>query len=124
MIFNGLVSEKNYLDQRNKCFYVLWLNSSTPNGLGHYEQRWGIGTRTDTIYSNLNISVINRIFPKFQGILIDGKISEVVIHENYNVNEWWFYQDIEFVGFNRFEDTYKLYKDSLNKSKQKFKNDN
>lgn len=118
-----LYDDKLFYSDDDKCFYFLWLNRTLEDKFGRFEFKWEIGKSTDTIYSNLDKKVIAKIFPKFKGIVIDGKITEIKIYRNYDVSEWLFYQDIEFVGFDRYEDIYKIYKDSLTKSKQKFKNE-
>ncbi len=95
------------------CYYILWINRyklrysdviDINDTTKYYPQVWEIGKTTDKIYTNINKSIINKLFPKFKGVCVDGKINEIKIKHNYAVNDQRFYKDIEFHGFNRLYD--------------------
>jgi hypothetical protein len=102
----------------SKCFYIFWLNNrheDTTIKLSRkiYIRDWGIGVHTDSIYTNIEREEIYRLFPEFKGKVIDGEISEIVVNDEFSITDHWFYKEIEFVGFNRFRDDYRIFKDSL-----------
>jgi hypothetical protein len=113
LIGKGVIDEDQFSKFSDKCFYIFWLNRSIEDKLHHFYKEWGIGHWTDTIYTNIDEKMIKDIYPEFNGKVVNGNITEIIIYQDFDISSWWFYQDIELVGFNRLKDNYKTLKDSI-----------
>jgi hypothetical protein len=109
------IDQNNNSEVERKSYYIIWLNNSKINDYNARIEEWGIGKCTDTIYSNIDKKDIFWLFPKFNGKVIEGKVKEIIVNNNFKTDDWWFYQEIQFIGFDRYFDGYKHYKDSLKK---------
>lgn len=110
---SGMVDSKN-------CFYILWVNNIKRADSLKVHNTWEISSLTDTIISNIDENEIKQLYPEFKGKVVDGKINEIIIKDDYKTDNFWFYQEIEFVGFNRYYDGYQKYKDSLHRLGKEF----
>jgi hypothetical protein len=88
----------------NKGIYVRWVNRALNYDiLSHikiqlnpiFEQ--GIGKYTDTLYTNLDKSIIERFYPEFKGIYIRSYPKRIKVNFNNDPDTHEFYDNIEFL---------------------------
>lgn len=100
---NMIIGYKNIQNKEKenyKGYYIFWKLYS-----GIKDQDWHINNQTDTVYSNISQSEILRLFPDFEGIVIDADISKIIVNSKYRIDNCRFYKDIEIIGFDKVTGT-------------------
>ncbi len=78
-----------------KGFIIIWENDLSRNNISNQQSK-KIGSFTDSILTNLDISSINKLFPEFRGIYRYFKCDTITINTDYGVNTDKFYNNIKF----------------------------
>ena len=91
-------------NQSGKACYLRWVNRSTTHEIlvkgVHLDNPfyvWGIGSFTDTVYSNLNERIIRNTYPDFKGIVRKDDIRQITINYQYFPDKNDFYENIKFI---------------------------
>jgi hypothetical protein len=84
-------------------FVIIWINKFikdelVPNGIYKYSNE--IDETTDTIYTSLKHSTIQKIYPKFKGCYKHLKIDKIVLDYYWYVESYDFYNTIKLGDFN------------------------
>lgn len=77
----------------NSAFYLKWKNKKNVNG--NYD--WEINEYTDTLYSNISKTEIEKMFRCFNGVYINEKIDTIVTILDYSTISYEFYENIKFI---------------------------
>lgn len=77
----------------NSAFYLKWKNKKNVNG--NYD--WEINEYTDTLYSNISKTEIEKMFRCFNGVYINEKIDTIVTILDYSTIRYEFYENIKFI---------------------------
>lgn len=59
---------------------------------------WDINKTTDTIWTNLSLGSIKKLYPEFHGKYIHKMLDSIIINYNYSTHDYEFYNNIKFIG--------------------------
>ncbi|OGU60670.1 MAG: hypothetical protein A2X64_08070 [Ignavibacteria bacterium GWF2_33_9] len=120
-IYNLFIS----VNEKNNACYFIWECTDKSNNNNLLDIHLNIST--DTVYSNINKNQFKTIFPKFQGKVINGKVKEITLKNDYPIYEHLFYLDLKLISlevgdyeyWRKCIDTLLYYDKYFNKQKQK-----
>jgi len=90
--------KSEYLNNEWRCFYIISADSISKNGINVPY----IGKQTYIVYTNLPDIIIHKLFPLYQGKIIDGGIYEIIVNHNIPTWDYNFYKAINLKGFDRY----------------------
>ena len=110
-----------------KAFYILWqnkglrpINNQKKEGILKVHYNWEISEDTDSLVTNLDLKIIKKLFPYFNGNYQNIEIDTILLNYDLSPVTYDFFTDIKFInyqlGYSR--NYYKLR--SLLKNKQNF----